>query len=294
VRTADSIQKWNALFQRRSDMKRAWLLAGVLFLTASVSRAAILEAWCTFVTSGDPQASDGFSHPLAAGLSTPTSSMVGGGQLYTVEVWMEIVPDPSLGETAASIAGGGLESAAASIVTNNSTFVTEPNSPDPVKAPKWVDDYFPNTGPNGLNYERIDAAREVPPGVIIWGDNDLCAMEAAGFNKGGAANLRACALNTPFLFVEENWYLDAWPTYPANLHLEIATTSDHWDSTVSGQEDLFSQIETGTVDPDGNYVAGSDLTIDPSGDIPEPATVALLGLGAAAALRRRGSVGRAI
>jgi hypothetical protein len=256
-----------------------------LLLTASISQASILEAWMTYATSGTAQPTDGNPiYGLPAGETAPTASDV--GNLYTVMLWIKIVPDPSLGETTASIAGGGLETAALSIVPMNLHFQTAPNPMfnDPIDYPTTVDDDFPNVGVNGLNNKTIDAAREI--GGVNYGDTSgaLDALQASGGNKGNALNpaQRACALNTTFLFATENWVATAWPTGPVPLHLIVAGSSDHWDSTVANQKDLFSQIETGTL-VNGNFVAGGDLIYG----APEPATLALLGFGAVATLLRR-------
>jgi hypothetical protein len=266
-------------------MKKVLVLTAALFLIASVSQASILEAWLTFVTSGDPIAHDGFNYTLPAGATAPTSAMV--GQLYTVELWVEVVPDPSIpGE---DISWCGLESMSLSIVTNNSHYVTEPNAlgNDPLGQGHHVD-------PTQVDYQIISnkfpittqAARQdgTFPKFDVP-DGDLDSIENSGSTS---TSNYTCALNTPVLFSEQNWLLESWAN--ASLHLEIAPSSDHWD--IDGNKVLFSQLQTGTM-VNGVFVPGTDLFGGPEAppptppDGPEPATLALFGFGVVVALLRR-------
>jgi hypothetical protein len=257
-------------------MKKALVLTAALCLMASTSRASILEAWLTFSTGGvEDTWPNSNPCPTSAG---PTQAMV--GQLYTVELWIEIVADPNIpGEV---LTGCGLDSCALTIVTTSQQIVTEPNmlgndplGADTTDAPQTVDSYFPNAG---VFRFTIHAAREQYP--FWWGDSNN-GLDALQMTVSTDITTKTVAVNKPFLYGEENWLLESWN--PNILHLEIAPTSNHWDS--SGDQVVFSQFETGTLDSSGNFVPGPGLAVGP---VPEPATLALLGLGAVAALRRRG------
>jgi hypothetical protein len=205
------------------------------------------------------------------------------GQLYTIELWVKIVPDPAIpGE---NVSGCGLDTCALTIMTSGETVATEPNmlgndplGADTTDAPQTVDTYFPNAGVLG---DTIHAARQQAYGTQYqWGtpNTGLDAIECALSVPITTKNI---AVKKAFLFAEENWLLESLD--PNVLHLEIAPTSNHWDS--NGNQVLFSQLETGTLDGNGDFVPGTDLGCEPCN--PEPATLALLGVGAMATMMRR-------
>jgi hypothetical protein len=264
-------------------MKKGLVLAAALFLAASMSHASILEAWLTFSTGGvEDTWPNSNPCPTSAG---PTQDMV--GQLYTVELWVKIVADPNIpGEV---VTNAGLDSCALSIETFTEPIVTEPNmlgndplGADTTDAPQTVDCYLPNAGVFGLTAlaarERLNSR---------WGGPFIPNLEALELCVSVPVTNKTVAVNKPFLYGEENWLLEQWQL--STLYLDIAPSSNHWDS--SGNEIVFSQFETGTLDSSENFVPGTDLAVGPvpppPPNLPEPATLALLGLGAMATLLRR-------
>jgi hypothetical protein len=172
--------------------------------------------------------------------------------------------------------------------------VTEPNiaGDDPLGKntalwiPSRVDSDLFIESTNNTPAQRIDVNFGLTPPDIP--DGDLDAIE---LGIGVPVNERGVADGgmTPSLIAAQNWLLEQWQHAP--LHLEVSPYSSYWDDQGNWQE--FSKIETGVLDSDGNFVptpnengTAGDLFVGP---VPEPATLALLGWGAAATLLRRGN-----
>lgn len=282
-------------------MKKVLVLTAVLFLMASVSQAAILETWLQFVTAGSQPDDNNLSLTTALwnvkvnGTKTPCFVTLPGtaptsanvGSLYTVEIWCKIVPDPSIpSETTALVGQYSLDQDSFSICTVGTHYVTEPNISGDDPFGQNTGSWTPNTvdstlictdSTNNTPAQRIDANNLINPYDIPDGDMDAIELSIGipttkrGNTDGG---YQTC------LVAAENWVLEQWQRAP--LHLEVASSSNCWDN--QGNQVQFSQIQTGTLDANGNFVSGTDLYVGPT---PEPATLALLGFGAVATLLRR-------
>jgi hypothetical protein len=253
-------------------MKKLLVLTAVLFAMASMSQASILECWMTFDTGSNVSGTGNAVNPV-----NNTSAV---GQIFTVDLWLRIVVDPSIpGE---SLTGGGLESTALSVSVPNISKVAESVPQDPVNSPNVVMDSFPNTGNGGLNMLTIDASRQA--GGTAYGepagDTNLDAIQASGATKSTGTGNKTCAINSNFLYVQEDWTLEQYEH--ADLLITVAPTSRHWNS--DGTKSNFTQIETGTI-VNGVFTPNTELYVGPAA--PEPATLALLGFGAVATLLRR-------
>jgi len=280
-------------------MKTVLILMAALFLTASVSQGAILEAWLQFVTKGSVGDQTGYDYDtwkskvtLGTGLTKPTTAYV--GKLYSVEMWLRIVADPNIpGE---DVSNTCINSTAFTICGLSSTIVTEPNA-------------LGNDTPTGVGTPGAGTLATPDVGFIAQdiGSNAPGARQPATtgkyftppINNGGMASVETSiqlnygvgfdGADSTMLVAVENWMLESWTH--ADLYLSIAPSSQYWDTNTPGVQYYFSQIETGTMSADGTftqYVPGTDIGQLWVGPLtPEPATLALLGFGAVATLLRR-------
>lgn len=225
-------------------MKKATVVMAVLCFVVSMSQASILQGWLT------------------------ADTVTTAGQTYSVNIWLEVVPDTSRGETLASIANQGISDVAVSILTSNTIGVTEP-LPASIVLPGVVKTVFNSTV---FDFNTVPASR-----VDGDGDGDLDAIQATGADSGSSLSV---GVGTPVLLCTESW--TEIIAARATLHIVLATNSRHWDLSDplgdGSDRNLFTGFATG-VNHDG-----VDLVVGP---VPEPATLTLLAMGAVGLLRRR-------
>ena len=233
-------------------MKKAMVLSGVLFLMASMTQAAILDAWVTTDNS------------------LPTA-----GQTFDLTIWLEVVPDPSISPPE-DVSNFGISRAVVTLLQQD-----PPGNCEPIAAgytgiaATQVKTAF-NTTAFDISYAGL--GNNTPASLQDGnGDGYLDATMATGLDGGDDFHV---GVNTPVWLCTETWQ-EGPVMGMTTFHPVIDPSSQHWDFTDPNGDESYQNSFTGFATGLPVY-QGPILTVYPEDlviGIPEPTTLAIIGIG---------------